>query len=302
MRPIIFALALLSSLLVADPIYIDDGAVEKFIPTQNPIQDNSFFRVASYNANFFASLNDPATALYYLGIDLYQIRVFVLVIQEFPKTFTKGPYYSMVKTMLQQYGMPYVCECFLGDNAHTYGTIIASRYPLKDCQAFSLGTDSLVGRAAVQYNGRWITLLGSHEERQEDASAQRLANMNNLVDYVISEGLDQGYTLIAIDTTQQFQSDSIWALRSGLPIDDVFYMLGWTRPSYTSYQGITRNYIFMLRGMKTMPVGCYVLQGQSDSFAAIVDMWKYPDEVKLDGGFLSRHRLGAQLFPMPFNV
>lgn len=259
---------------------IDWAAVEKFIPNQDPIQPSSYFRIGSYNAKYFDAVGNSLQSLQYLAIDLTQIKVFTLILQEFPKTFYKSAYYSQFTQTLKVFGLPYICECFLDGNAYDYGTIFASRNPLTGCTAIPLAADEVGGHTAVLYKNRNIDLVAAHLENEVSASAERISEMNLLVEYIKSKQLDDGYLMIGIDTTDQYNSDAIWALRSGLPIEDSFFMLDWTRPSYASYQGITRNYFFMPRAIKTMPVGSYVLESMSNSFAALMDIWKYPDEVK----------------------
>lgn len=254
-------------------------AVEKFIPIQNPLQNNSFFRIATYNGQFFDLNVDQSDMFQKFGVDLGSMRVFVLIMQEFPKVYYKSPGYAVVKQYLAAFGLVYLCENFRDGDLYDYGNIYASRYPLTGCKSIELYNDELAGQATVQYQGRDINLVGAHLERSAEGGAERMNQMTLLVDYIIASGLDQGNTFIAIDTTEQYNSDPIWTLRTGLPIEDSFSMLTWTRPTYTSYQGITRNYIFALKSMKGLLVGSYVLQSGSNSFAAIIDLWKYPDQI-----------------------
>lgn len=228
---------------------------------------------------FFDLNGDQKEIFKKFGIDLGSIRVFVLIMQEFPKVYYNSPLYANVKEYLAAFGLVYLCENFMKDDLHDYGNIYASRYPLKGCKSIDLYYDEMAGQATVQYQGRDITMIGAHLERGTDAGVERVNQMNSLVDYILASGLDQGNLFIAIDTTEQYNSDPIWTLRAGLPIEDSFAILSWTRPTYTSYQGVTRNYIFALKSMKGLLVGSYVLQSGSNSFAAIIDIWKYPDQI-----------------------
>lgn len=258
----------------------EHDVIEKFIPVINPIQDNSYFRIGSYNAHYFATLNDPTYALRNLEIDLMQMRLVVLILQEFPTAFWKSPAFEYVRAATRRYGMPYFCEAFIDDGKHAYGTVFASRYPLKGCKTIDVELGDMAGYSVVEYQNRPINLFAIHLERLETENAERVSQIGRLVGFIKANGLDTGNLLVAVDTTQPYLSDPIWELRSSLPVEDSFAMLGWTRPSYTTFQGITRNYLFLLKSMKGMAVGSYVLQGQSDSFAAVIDLWKYPDQIK----------------------
>ncbi len=283
MRLIILTLSLFSICWAVLEGAGDPQAYEKFIPTQNPYQVNSFFRISSYNANFFSAISDQNFNLKNMAYDLHQLRSFVLVMQEFPISFYKSPYYPKMKEMLVgMFGMSYFCESFVDDGYHRYGVVTASRYSIGTCKVIQMNQDELFSHVEVEYNGRFIPIIASHMERAAEANVERVDQMNLIVDYIKTEAqLEGSLYIIAIDTTLQYTDEAIWTLRTKLGIEDSYAMLDWTRPSYTTFEGITRNYMFLSEKMRGMPVGTYVLQSTSDSFAVLIDLWKYPDETTM---------------------
>lgn len=257
--------------------------VGRMLPIHNPIQD-SYFRVASYNARYFGLVNDPSGNIGILDNDLGMLRALTVVVHEFPVAFWKSESYGLVKGIFTKYGLPYLCEQFIDDGVHSYGTIVASRYPLPKCKSMDLGDDELLLHAEVEYMGRPISLLGTHLERNNTEAVERVNQMSMVVDYVNDQGLaiDPDIPMILVlDTTLPWTADAIWTIRVGLPVEDTYQILDWTRPTYMTFEGVTRNYIFVSKNAKSMVVGTYMLHAQSDCFSCAADLWKYPDQLKV---------------------
>lgn len=273
---LVLAAARAAAAAADDPVFRGLGV----IPSQNPIQEElSYFRVASYNARF---LDDPfsfATNLQRLTADLTIMRVFVVVLQEVTLAFFRSSLYAQFKAFCTGFGFLHRCESFLEDGEHEHGTIVISRNPVGLCQNLDLTLGELLTHTEIEYLDRRVTLLASHLESStaDGAEAERVAQMQLLVDYFGAHALDQQYTVVCLDSTQQYSADSIWLIRSRLPVEDSFGMLEWTRPTFAKYEGVTRNYQFLSKNMRGMLIGSYATHPlASDSFASVIDLWQYP--------------------------